>query len=135
MALGAEIRPEILTAAQDYRAKAGWGRVAMAAAVLIAVAASTPDWKLLPPSFLAFDRDVLFYRESVEGTLAVGQDPGRGGAKYTFDDPVFNDNDTRDSNAITVSCTPASPAFLPLLPPEGPTTTITCSGEDQSGSD
>ena len=35
VALGAEIRPEILTAAQDYRAKAGWGRVAMAAAVLI----------------------------------------------------------------------------------------------------
>ena len=35
VALGSEIRPEILTAAQDYRAKAGWGRVAMAAAVLI----------------------------------------------------------------------------------------------------
>jgi hypothetical protein len=32
-----------------------------------------------------------------------------------------------------VTCTPESPAFLPLLPPEGPTTTITCSGEDQSG--
>lgn len=35
VALGSDIRPEILSAAQDYRAKASWGRFAMSAAVLI----------------------------------------------------------------------------------------------------
>ncbi len=69
----------------------------------------------------------------VDPSLPAVEANAPGGANYTFADPVFTDNDTRDSNTITVSCTPASPAFLPLLPPEGPTSTITCTGEDQSG--
>ena len=44
-----------------------------------------PNIRILPPSFARFDREVLFYRESVEGTLSVGQDRGGGtSTKYTF---------------------------------------------------
>lgn len=56
------------------------------AVVLVAVAAVLPDLRVLPPSFVAFDREVLDYRESVEGTLSVGKDRGPGGTKYTFVD-------------------------------------------------
>ncbi len=53
--------------------------------VLAALVIYRPDIKILPPSFSRFDREILFYRESVEGTLSVGQDRGSGqGTKYTF---------------------------------------------------
>lgn len=46
-----------------------------------------PTVRILPPSFLKFGREVLFYRESVNGTLSVGVDPGtRSQALYTFVD-------------------------------------------------
>ena len=58
---------------------------------LIAIVATTvgfrPEIRILPPSFIRFDRDVLFYRETVEGTLSVGRDRGtRTESKYTFVD-------------------------------------------------
>ncbi|MBU1072475.1 fused MFS/spermidine synthase, partial [bacterium] len=54
-------------------------------AVLVVVIVVGPDIRILPPSFSRFDRDVLFYRESVEGTLSVGRDRGaRTESKYTF---------------------------------------------------
>jgi len=53
--------------------------------VLLVVITVGPDIRILPPSFLRFDRDVLFYRETVEGTLSVGKDRGtRTESKYTF---------------------------------------------------
>ncbi|MBU1701793.1 MAG: fused MFS/spermidine synthase [Candidatus Eisenbacteria bacterium] len=56
-----------------------------ATALLLAVVIVKPDIKILPPSFCRFDHDILYYRESVEGTLTVGQDKGAGQAtKYTF---------------------------------------------------
>ncbi len=33
---------------------------------------------ILPPSFKKLDRKILFYDETVEGTIVVGEDPGRG---------------------------------------------------------
>ncbi len=41
---------------------------------LVVLIAAEPEIRILPPSFSRFDRDILFYRESVEGTLTVGQD-------------------------------------------------------------
>ncbi len=53
--------------------------------VLSAVVVIRPEIRILPPSFASFDREVLFYRESVEGTLSVGKDRGtRTESKYTF---------------------------------------------------
>ncbi|MEZ4387109.1 MAG: fused MFS/spermidine synthase [Candidatus Krumholzibacteriia bacterium] len=54
------------------------------AGLLVAVTAMRPEIRILPPSFLAFHREILDYRESVEGTLSVAKDPGPGGTKYTF---------------------------------------------------
>lgn len=42
---------------------------------------------ILPPSFSLFDREILFYRETVEATLVVGQDK-KTGVNYTY----FNNN-------------------------------------------
>ena len=54
-------------------------------AVLAAAIALGPDIRILPPSFSRFDREVLFYRETVEGTPSVGRDRGtRTESKYTF---------------------------------------------------
>ena len=56
--------------------------------ILIALVATTfyrPEIRILPPSFSRFDREILFYRESVEGTLSVGRDRDlRTSTKYTF---------------------------------------------------
>ncbi|MBM3321669.1 MAG: fused MFS/spermidine synthase [Candidatus Eisenbacteria bacterium] len=64
----------------------GWMRavVGTGAAVLTALMLLLPNVRILPPSFIRFDREILFYRESVEGTLTVGRDPGPGGAKHTY---------------------------------------------------
>jgi spermidine synthase len=54
-------------------------------AILFVVIILRPDIRILPPSFSRFDREVLFYRESVEGTLSVGQDRGaKSDTKYTY---------------------------------------------------
>jgi len=61
--------------------------LALAAAGALVLVAAQPTLRILPPSFLKFGREVLFYRESVNGTLTVGVDPGtRSQAKYTFVD-------------------------------------------------
>jgi len=53
--------------------------------ILIGVIFYQPDLRILPPSFHRFDREVLFYRESVEGALSVGQDKETGrDTKYTY---------------------------------------------------
>ncbi|MFH1844255.1 MAG: hypothetical protein ABIF77_13710, partial [bacterium] len=53
--------------------------------VLVLLLGFRPDIRILPPSFHRFGREVLFYRESVEGTLSVGKDIGtRSESKYTF---------------------------------------------------
>ncbi len=60
----------------------------LSGALLIAAAAAIaagPDMRIMPPSFSRFDREILFYRESVEGTLVVGRDRGtRTEARYSF---------------------------------------------------
>jgi len=52
---------------------------------MLLVVILSPDWRILPPSFSRFDREVLYYRESVEGTLSVGRDRDtRTRSKYTY---------------------------------------------------
>jgi len=59
--------------------------LAAALVILLVVVVVGPDWRVLPPSFSRFDREVLQYRESVEGTLTVGKDVGtRSQSKYTY---------------------------------------------------
>jgi len=67
-------------------APARTGRILLAAlALLLAVAAWRPQVRILPPSFGRFDREVLFYDETVEGTVTVGRDRDtRSQAKYTY---------------------------------------------------
>lgn len=56
-----------------------------AAAVVLLTALLTPLVPVLPPSFVRFGREILEYRESVEGTLSVARDRGGPEAtKYTF---------------------------------------------------
>ncbi len=50
------------------------GILYLVAAGLAIVIVFRPNIRILPPSFSQFNREVLFYRESVEGTLSVGQD-------------------------------------------------------------
>ncbi|NTV03665.1 fused MFS/spermidine synthase [bacterium] len=57
----------------------------VALVLLLAVAAWRPQVRILPPSFGRFDREVLFYDETVEGTVTVGRDRDtRSQAKYTY---------------------------------------------------
>ena len=52
---------------------------------LLLVVVISPNWRILPPSFSRFDREILYYQESVEGTLAVGRDrTTRSRSKYTY---------------------------------------------------
>ncbi len=51
---------------------------------VVVTAALRPEVRILPPSFTRQDRQVLFHRESVEGTLTVGRDAGRNASLYTF---------------------------------------------------
>lgn len=43
-----------------------------------------PEIRILPPSFSQFNREVLYYQESVEGTLSVGQDRAGSGSRHTY---------------------------------------------------
>jgi len=53
--------------------------------IVMVVIALAPEIQILPPSFIRFDRDILFYQESVEGTLTVGRDKDtRTQSKYTY---------------------------------------------------
>lgn len=53
--------------------------------LLFAVAVWRPQIRILPPSFGRFDREVLFYDETVEGTVTVGRDRDtRSQALYTY---------------------------------------------------
>ena len=64
-----------------------WGRniFAAIAVVLVVVLVAGPQIRILPPSFSRYDRDLLFYLESVEGTLAVGRDRAtRAQALHTY---------------------------------------------------
>jgi spermidine synthase len=55
------------------------------ALLLLIVIVAGREIRIVPPSFIRFDRDVLFYSESVEGTLTVGQDRNSDdGSKYTY---------------------------------------------------
>ncbi len=67
-------------------APARTGRALLVAFVLLlAVAAWRPQVRILPPSFGRFDREVLFYDETVEGTVTVGRDRDtRSQALYTY---------------------------------------------------
>ncbi len=52
---------------------------------LLVVVAWRPEIRILPPSFGRFDREVLFYDETVEGTVTVGRDRDtRSEALYTY---------------------------------------------------
>ncbi len=54
-------------------------------ALLLILVVVSPNWRILPPSFSRFDREVLYYQESVEGTLSVGRDrETRSRSKYTY---------------------------------------------------
>jgi spermidine synthase len=58
------------------------GALYLLVAVLLVVVIAHPAIRILPPSVSRANSQVLFYRESVEGTLSVAQD--RSGAKSTF---------------------------------------------------
>jgi spermidine synthase len=61
------------------------GLLYSAVSLLLIIVIVSPDWRILPPSFSRFDRNILYYQESVEGTLTVGQDTqSRMRSKYTF---------------------------------------------------
>ncbi len=52
---------------------------------LLIIVVAHPEIRILPPSFSRASSEVLFYRESVEGTLSVGQDKSSlTGSKYTY---------------------------------------------------
>ena len=54
-------------------------------ALLLVLVLVSPNWRILPPSFSRFDREILYYQESVEGTLSVGRDrETRTRSKYTY---------------------------------------------------
>ncbi len=56
-----------------------------AVGIMLVTVVVGPDWKILPPSFTRFGREILEYRESVEGTLTVGRDVDtRSRSQYTF---------------------------------------------------
>ncbi len=66
---------------------AAWRRHALApvAPGLIVLAVAGPQINILPPSFGNHDRELLFYLESVEGTLVVGRDrDSRAQALHTY---------------------------------------------------
>ena len=50
------------------------------ASLMILVVILSPKAKILPPSFTRFDREIIEYRETVEGTWVVGREPGGKGA-------------------------------------------------------
>lgn len=61
----------------------GLAYVVLAATLILIL--TQPNIRILPPSFARFDREVLYYRESIEGTLSVGRDRSRAGdTKYTY---------------------------------------------------
>jgi spermidine synthase len=69
------------------RHRAGWQQPVLAGVLAtgLVVLILGPEIRTLPPSFLRFDRRVLFYQEAVEGTLSVAQDRDtRTQTKYTF---------------------------------------------------
>ncbi len=77
----------LLLAAAWAASVTGAGRYVLATGALVSaiLTAAGPEMRILPPSFHRFDRDVLFYRETVEGTISVGRDRGtRTESKYTF---------------------------------------------------
>jgi len=55
--------------------------------ISVAAALFLPQIKIMPPSFSMTEREILFYRETVEATLVVGQEKDTG-LKYTY----FNNN-------------------------------------------
>ncbi len=53
--------------------------------ILLIVLVVSPKVKILPPSFTRFDREIIEYSESVEGTWVVGREPGgKGKALATY---------------------------------------------------
>ena len=50
------------------------------ASMLLLIFIFSPKAKILPPSFTRFDREIIEYRETVEGTWVVGREPGGKGA-------------------------------------------------------
>ena len=59
--------------------------LAAAALALFAAVALRPEIRVLPPSFHRFERELLFYRESREGTLSVGRDlDARAPTRHTY---------------------------------------------------
>ncbi|MHC1774556.1 MAG: fused MFS/spermidine synthase [Lentimicrobium sp.] len=53
---------------------------ATVAAILFTVLIFISEARILPPSFTRFDREIIEYRETVEGTWVVGREPGGKGA-------------------------------------------------------
>ncbi|MBW6492158.1 MAG: fused MFS/spermidine synthase [Lentimicrobium sp.] len=50
------------------------------AALLLMIFIFSPKTRILPPSFTRFDREIIEYRETTEGTWVVGREPGGKGA-------------------------------------------------------
>lgn len=66
---------------KDTKSVASYRNVALALSlILLIVLIVSPKVKVLPPSFTRYDREILEYRESVEGTWVVGREPGGKGA-------------------------------------------------------
>jgi len=55
------------------------------AALIFLMMIISPRTQILPPSFIRFDREIIEYHETTEGTLVVGRDPrGKGSALSTY---------------------------------------------------
>lgn len=51
---------------------------------LLSVALMAPQIKILPPSFSRFDKQVLDYKETLEGTYIVAREPGKNAVLSTY---------------------------------------------------
>jgi spermidine synthase len=75
------LRSRGITGSEEYVRNFLYGGVAL----LLVLVVVSPNWRILPPSFSRFDREVMYYQESVEGTLTVGRDrETRTRSKYTY---------------------------------------------------
>jgi spermidine synthase len=82
--------------------------------MLVGLLAFRPAIRILPPSFSRYDWPVLYYRESVEGTLSVGRDnAGMDGTKYTYVNNSAVIGSTYDSIKV-VKMVGHTPFFLGL---------------------
>ncbi len=94
--------------------KSAFKFISVIVSAAIAAALFIPQIKVMPPSFSQTERDILFYKETVEATLVVGQDRNTG-LKYTY----FNNNSVIGSSYDGIKAVKLL-GHLPFLTAEPP---------------